>query len=475
MVFQVLDVVVFLLASIWFVLGISCVVIFHELGHFWAARSLGIGVHEFVVGFGRSMFSWNWRGTTFRICALPFGGYVKLMGSTATTFAALDQEAHAAAFYIRPTHQKVWVTLAGPLANLVLALAMFGCVAAVGLNATAPVLAAPDARSLAYQSGLRLGDRIEGFEVLSGRQIESDRIASYSDLTVLVKDWIINRSDVRLDVARPDGTRFHPQIDFSRVWLNQPDWRIFAQAGFPAPLNAPLVRSVRWGSPARAAGMEPGDLILAINGRPIVDAIELGRVMQEVPETAGSVTVSLERAGEPKELTVALRRTVVDSGFGMDRQARLGVGFYEAPPMVRLGGIGEGFTETFLQLCMQMGRYFSVSIKQAFVAGPSLSQMVDPFMIQNHAGRSHFHGLSAWFCYLGAVSVALALFNLLPLPTLDGARCLIFMCEGAAGQPFTRFWHAMFNRLFGFLFLAITYLAFANEVARAWAPKATLL
>ena len=475
MIAQYIDLVHFVIASFWFLLGVSALVIFHELGHYVVARCFRVGVSVFSVGFGRDIASWRRGQTQFKIGMVPFGGYVQLVGSSRTSAAALPQERRHEAFYGRPAHQKVLITLGGPVANIVLAAVMFLVVATYGLDATQPVLAEPHKRSLAYEAGIRLGDRVVGYSHSADPGLEVKPIVSLSEITLLVKDWVIGKKRVALSMLRLDGSTFSPVIDFGRIQVNQSDWRIFAQTGFAGAMNLPVVRGVRWGSAAAEAGIESGDLIGWLDGQPVTDASEILAFFNQIGSPGAVVTVGLLRDGSRRDVQVRPRLASRDDGFEVRPLARLGVSFREAPPIVRLGGDSKGIAGDLKQRFEHVQDYFRISLKQAFVAGPSLSQMIDPFVVQNHAGKAHFHGLSSWIFYLGVVSLALAFFNLLPLPSLDGARLLLYVCEGAAGQEVDAKLFAFFNRGIVLLFLFIVYMAFANELIRMMGPKPGLL
>jgi regulator of sigma E protease len=157
---------------LWFIIiaflcAIGPLVFFHELGHYWVARWFGIGAEQFSIGFGREIAGWtDKRGTRWKVGWLPLGGYVRFVGdmnpsSQPDPEASIPPEIQATAFHLRPWWQRFLVVLAGPLANFLLAIAIFaGFFAAFGVPRTPNIVAGIESASAAQRAGLRLGDQI---------------------------------------------------------------------------------------------------------------------------------------------------------------------------------------------------------------------------------------------------------------------------------------------------------------------------
>ncbi|WP_118857173.1 M50 family metallopeptidase [Sphingomonas mesophila] len=145
--------------------AIGPLVIVHELGHYWVARLFGVGAEQFSIGFGREVGGWtDRRGTRWRIGWLPLGGYVKFVGDADPTSLTKDDDnagASGAAFDSRPPWQRFLIVLAGPVANFLLAIAIFAAFfAAYGAPATSSRIGSIVPGSAAAQAGLQPGDRI---------------------------------------------------------------------------------------------------------------------------------------------------------------------------------------------------------------------------------------------------------------------------------------------------------------------------
>jgi regulator of sigma E protease len=149
-----------------FLAAIGPLVIVHELGHYWVARWFGVGAEQFSIGFGREIGGWtDKRGTRWRIGWLPLGGYVKFVGDSDPTSLTSDNDAKSAAKGLaydgRPPWQRFLIILAGPVANFILAIAIFAAFfAAFGVPQTSSQVSAVVQGSVAQAAGIRSGDRI---------------------------------------------------------------------------------------------------------------------------------------------------------------------------------------------------------------------------------------------------------------------------------------------------------------------------
>ena len=160
-----------------FICAIGPLVFFHELGHYWVARLLGVGAEQFSIGFGREVTGWtDKRGTRWKVGWLPLGGYVRFIGdanpaSQPDPDAAVPADLRSEAFHLRPWWQRFLIVLAGPLANFLLAIAIFAAFFAIfGMPRTPALVSEVQSGSVAASAGLRPGDRIEA---IAGQQIET--------------------------------------------------------------------------------------------------------------------------------------------------------------------------------------------------------------------------------------------------------------------------------------------------------------
>ena len=161
-----------------FIFVIALVVFFHELGHFLMARACGVAIDTFSIGFGGEIYGWNdSKGTSWKVCWLPLGGYVKFQGdeNAASTpdrekLAQMSEEERKGAFPFKPLWQRMLVVSAGPLANFVLAFVVFcGLLAFVGAKVPSTYVGGVQVKSAAAEAGIKPGDKIVAVD---GKKVE---------------------------------------------------------------------------------------------------------------------------------------------------------------------------------------------------------------------------------------------------------------------------------------------------------------
>ena len=146
------------MGTITFILVLSFLVFFHELGHFLAARYFGVKVHVFSIGFGKQLFSKEWKGTTWQFALIPLGGYVKMKGQDDTK--PINEEDGADSYNTKSPWQRIIILFAGPLANFILAAILYFVIAILGASALAPSVGKVMENSPAKQAGLIKNDEI---------------------------------------------------------------------------------------------------------------------------------------------------------------------------------------------------------------------------------------------------------------------------------------------------------------------------
>ncbi|MCI0599234.1 MAG: RIP metalloprotease RseP [Beijerinckiaceae bacterium] len=324
-----------------FLFVLSLVVFFHELGHFLIGRWCGVKVEAFSLGFGPELFGFNDRyGTHWRVAALPLGGYVKFHGDANGTsmpdedaVAAMTSQEREVSFVTQKVWKRAAIVAAGPIANFILAVAIY-----------------------------------TGIFYVHGR-----------------------------------------------------------------PILLPMVDSVAAGSAAEAAGFQPGDLILSIDGTKVESFEDMQRIVQAASDT--QQVFGVERAGKFVELVATPRRRDVVTPFGTTRVGVLGVQSKAKPEnwhvqnyglidSVRLAG-----TETWY-IIARTGSYL-----KGLVAGEeSADQLSGPIRIAEVSGAMAKIGLAALLNLAAILSISVGMLNLLPIPLLDGGHLVYYAVEAVRGK-----------------------------------------
>ena len=395
-----------------FILGSA--VILHEFGHFIVAKLFKIRVETFSFGFGPRLFGKRIGQTDYRVSAVPLGGYVKLGGDESN--APIEGEGASdiplkERFDLRPRWQRILVAVAGPVMNILTALAIPLTGALIyGVPATpAPVVSRVAPGGAAEAAGLIRGDRIVSFNGTENPKwdiIKGDALLSPGQVLPLV----IERNGHRLELnikprPRTEDGETAGELDFI------PDYG-----------DLPIViRDVTPNSPAAEVGLQIGDRLLALNGEPVSSAEQVSQFISD--HKASPITLKVERNGQQKEFTAMVRRL-------SDGKERLGITQAENIPLQQAGLISA--TRYAVDTNIEIVRLTSKALGQFFSGKRSARNTLSgPIGIYSAVSSSVTRfGWDGLFSILGFLSLNLGVFNLLPIPVLDGGAIFLLLIEG---------------------------------------------
>jgi len=393
----------FLQPVFWVVVLLGVMILIHELGHFWAALAVGVKVETFSIGFGPRLFGFRRGETDFRVSAIFFGGYVRMLGQELGDTNVSDPRS----FQAKPRWQRAIVILAGPLMNVLLAI---GIITGLYMYAfpqetdtTDPVVATLAPNSPAVQAGLQPGDRIVA---INGKQ---DPNWEY----VLTQEALNANHPIPVTIER-NGKRIS-----TTVTPRMDEKQGVGDAGWSGTQEA-QVGIVTKGSPADAAGLKPGDVFTKVNGQPVTSMVG---VQQAVFHSAGKpVQFELLRNGQTRQVTITARA----SG---DPKAPWLIGIRFRPPVqfVKLG-----FFPAFEQ-SVKFNRQNALMLFQ--VLGSLIEHRVSTKSVSGPIGIAQMSSEAAqagpwnYMFLMAIVSLQLAIINLLPIPVLDGGTLLMLIIE----------------------------------------------
>ncbi|HET9526160.1 MAG TPA: RIP metalloprotease RseP [Pyrinomonadaceae bacterium] len=397
-------------AAFIFILGSA--VVLHEFGHFIVAKLFRIRVETFSVGFGPRLFGRKWGHTDYRISAIPLGGYVKLGGDESN--APLEGASAAdippeEMFNLRPRWQRVMVALAGPVMNILTALAIpFAGAMMYGVPATpSPVVYDVRPGGAAAQAGLQPGDRIVSFngtEHPSWDLINGDALLSPGRPLPMVVNR--NGQEIKLTITPSIRTENGEQAGFLDFL---PDY-----GGLPV-----VVGDVFSGSPAEEAGLKSGDRLVKVGNEDVKSAAQVTEYIRS--HDGQAIPITVQRNGQLTQLTAPQRRI---------EGARLGFGLGEQFPLheATVGSAAKYAYETNLQIIRLTGK----ALGQVFTGQRSVRNTLSgPIGIYQAAKTSVERlGWDGVFGMLGFLSLNLGIFNLLPIPVLDGGAIFLLLIEG---------------------------------------------
>ena len=400
---------IYLLAFI-FILGSA--VVLHEFGHFIVAKLFKIRVETFSVGFGPRLFGKKWGHTDYRVSAIPLGGYVKLGGDESNApleGASAEDIPPEEMFNLRPRWQRISVALAGPIMNILTALAIpFAGAFVYGVPATPqPVVYYLEPSGAAEQAGLKPGDRIISFngnddptwDVITGDAL----LSPGRPIPIVVNR---NGSEVSLSITpttRTENGDAAGTLDFV------PDY-----GGLPV-----VVGSVTSDSPAAAAGLKEDDRFISVDGQDVRSAAQVTEYVRAHDKQKIAITV--QRNGQNVQLMTDERRIEGN---------KLGFGVSERYPLhaATVASAGKYAWDQNIQILRLTGK----ALGQVFSGQRSVRNTLSgPIGIYQATQKSiEKLGWDGAFGMLGFLSLNLGIFNLLPIPVLDGGAIFLLLIEG---------------------------------------------
>jgi len=412
-------------------IGLGIVVFVHELGHFLAARLMGVEVEAFSLGWGPRLTSFTKSHTEYRVSIFPIGGYCRMKGEESFK-AALERgdenmPREPGSFYGASPWRRIVIALAGPAANLVFALLVAIVVAAAGydirtfgnriiLAADFPFPGEAVSGLPAEKAGLRTGDKIlaiDGVKTDMYSQIQ-EKIARSAEKPLKL---MIERDSKRLEII------VIPALDKETAT---------GRVGLYAWVDA-VIDKVMDGSSAYVAGLSPGDHIVFANGQPIDHAIAFQKILLEKPK---GLHLGFERDG-------VLMNTDLVLIWDKDGNPNLGLSFGALTYHIQAKSIMDAFTRglretgnTISGTLLGLAALFSggVNVMNA-VSGPMrITYMVGTVASQGFQ-EGIANGFSQIFNFLSLLSIGVFIMNLLPIPLLDGGQVLLFIVEGIHRKP----------------------------------------
>ena len=417
----------FLFYAMAFAVLLGVLIVVHEFGHYLVARLAGVKVVRFSVGFGRPLFLWRAGrdGTEWAIGAFPLGGYVRMLDESEGEVA--PHEAHRS-FNRQSVWKRMAIVVAGPLANLVLAVAVYWGLFMHGSEELRPVLGQPVAASAAEQAGIRNGERV--------LKVGDESVETWADLRWELLRRMVEQDSVELEVVNErDEISFRP-LALAEARDPEPGEDPIELLGlrFFRPVVPAVLGGITPGSAAAAAGLRPGDVVVSIDGR---DVASWADVVQTVRASPG-VTLLLEYERDGAVSTVEITPVRIESGgreigrigaavadSGLERDNLLITVHYGPLP-----ALGKAIEETWDK------SIFSLRMMGKMVTGVlSWHNISGPVTIADYAGQSAKLGLAQYLRFMALVSISLAVLNLLPVPVLDGGHLLYYVAEIVRGRP----------------------------------------
>ncbi|MEO8169740.1 MAG: RIP metalloprotease RseP [Oxalobacteraceae bacterium] len=443
-----------------FVFALGILVIIHEMGHFFVARLCGVKVLRFSVGMGKVIFSRRFGSdqTEWVISALPLGGYVKMLDAREQNLDEFSSHDKQREF----TRQNVWkriaIVAAGPIANFILAILLFASLYVHGIPEPVANIRIVPEQSVAYKAGLRGGEQVTA--------VNGEAIEVWSDLRWKFVRLAIEKSVARLDVSRSDpadqnGTLLDTiSVPLDSLTPEDLEGDFLGTLGISLARPPAVLGKIMPEGPAMQGGLQEGDLILAVDGKPIVDGLAFIEILQDSANKP--LQVSGQRDGREFVATVTPEGQTQGERIIGKIKAEVSmipamVTVSAAPIEAIVKGANRTWGTSVLTLKM---------IGKMLVGEVSLKNITGPITIADYAGQTARIGIVSYISFIAFISISLGVMNLLPIPVLDGGLLLYYFVEVLTGRPVSARFGEIAQRAGMGILMTLMLVAVFNDVVR---------
>ena len=456
-----------------FIVLLGVLVFVHEFGHFIVARLLNVRVVAFSIGFGKKLWSrTDKKGTCWQLAAVPLGGFCQFLGdgdaSSSTTDEALEnlsEEEKKGAFALQPAWKKILIVIAGPFFNYLLAAVLFYAMFwAYGKMVYPPVVGEVFENSAAEKAGISVGDRIIS--------IDDKEITDFLSLSNEIQ--LTQTDPVEIVVERTFEAQMKPEImpvcgkDSERKLIGVSGTLIKEETTLEDGSKQchekvlPIVNNVLPDSPAQKAGLQKGDVLIAVDEKPLASFAELQQYIRGHQDD--EVAVQYKRR-IPLQAHLEEKTPPGDEETPMPRRRMLGVKSVPDLTVSEKYGFAEaavaGVKETYDITAMTLRGVWQMITGQR--SGEDVGGIIR--IAEMSGDVSKRGGFIGFLYFMALISVNLGLINLFPIPVLDGGNLVIFVIELLIGRelkPNVKDWIFKFGIM---IVLALMVFATWNDVA----------
>ena len=443
-----------------FFVALAVLVVVHELGHYWVARWCGVKVLRFSVGMGKIVYSRRCGPdqTEWALSILPLGGYVKMLDAREQDLSGLPPGDLKREFTRQPVLKRIAIVAAGPLANFLLAIAVFAALSTYGIPEPTTRLRAVAEQTAAYQAGLRGGELVTS--------VNGESVSTWSDLRWKVMQLALEGEDARLEVQRPNpGTSGGNLLDTLTLSLNglapeDMEGDFLGKLGIDLARPKPVLGKIFPDGPAMQAGLREGDLVLEVNGKPVPDGLAFVELVRSSP-------------GEPIQISglrqqLAFSITVTPESHVKNGQAfgRIKAEIPLVPEMITtadapLAALGKAVRKTWDTSVLTIKM-----LGKMLVGEVSWKNITGPITIADYAGQTARIGIISYLSFIAFISISLGVMNLLPIPVLDGGLLLYYSLELLTGRPLPERFGEIAQRAGVGILMTLMAVAVFNDIVR---------
>jgi regulator of sigma E protease len=441
-----------------FLLALTVLIFVHEFGHYWVAKKFNVKILKFSIGFGPSIFSRKFGPdqTEWSFSAIPLGGFVRMVDEREKD-AVIAPEDLPRAFTRQSLAKRSAIVVAGPVANFILAIALYAVLSFVGVSEPVAILDDGFANSAAAKAGINRGDK-----VLS---VDGAAVRSWNDFRLKMLDGAIERRNIEIEVIREGQSG--PQVlklDASGLTAGEVEKDFLKMLGLDLRMGEVIVNQVM------PAGRAVGDIVLELNGEPVTKASALIGKIRTSAEQA--LELKIKRDGVDQVLPITPLSTLEEQApaNGVDSAAK------------RVGKIGAALQNKVETAVVSFGpidsviegakktwdmSIFSLRMMGKMVIGElSLKNLSGPISIADYAGQSARVGWYAYVGFLALISISLGVLNLMPIPVLDGGHLVYYALEAMKGKPLSERFMSLTQKAGVGVVLLMMFVAVFNDLNR---------
>ena len=441
-----------------FIVAVGVLVTFHEFGHYWVARKLGVKVLRFSVGFGKPL--WKWVGgadhTEYVIASIPLGGYVKMLDERE---GEVDPNELDRAFNRQQVSKRIAIVVAGPLFNFIFAILAYWLMFMLGVSGVKPVIGEVVPNSIAAEAGLLPGEQI--------LRVNDEPTPTWEIASIRFLHHALDAVRMSVEVQDAKGRIKQRYLDLHDSQALMEDGDLLDKLGITPwrPTILPVIGDVIEGGAAHQGGLQSGDRIISANGEAMASWNNWVKFVRARP--AQTISIEVERNDTMIVLTLQTD-SHYEEGMEIGR-----IGAYpqidqdllsEMRVQVRYGpieGLLKALTKTWDITLLTLKVMWKLVTGEA-----SLKNISGPVTIAEFAGMSVVLGLSAFLGALAIFSISIGILNLLPVPVLDGGHLLYYFIEVIKGSPVSEVTEAVGQRVGIAMLAGLMALAFYNDLVR---------
>jgi len=440
------------------IVTLGILIAFHEFGHYWVAKRMGVKVLRFSIGFGKPIWSRKMGidQTEYALAAIPLGGYVKMLDEREGEVQ--PEELHRA-FNRQPVGKRFAIVIAGPLFNFVFAVIAYFAMYLMGVPGIKPIIGEVTPASPAAVAGFVKGDEITS--------VGNERTPTWNMVRMALLEQSLDNDRVVIHVKDSNGVVRETQLDLHGISLEEKQKSLLKSAGLELfmPEYPAIIGQLTADGAGKRDGLQSGDRVLSVNGKEVTLWEDWVNVIRQNPER--TLRVQVERNGKVTEIQLTPKREKTPEGE---------IGLIGAGPKIPqelidkyravvsygpVKSVGMAVTQTWRMAALTLRMLGKMVIGQV-----SLSNITGPITIATYAGYTASIGLTTFLSFLAIVSISLGVLNLLPIPILDGGHLMMYVIEGIKGKALSENVQARLQHV-GIVILAmLMMLAFYNDIRR---------